>query len=261
MPAGAWLGLHFGWRATFWAMTAIGLLSFVVIAVMVKNSRTHEAPVRLLTNEDHRSPSGTAGIADDGAAVDGDVCRDHLCAAAADACQRLRRSAVSPILLLFGGGMIIGNVLGGRMADRRPRGAARRAGDADGGAGHDDAVAAQPVAVVVFVGVLGIAAFSTVSPLQLRVLRHARGPARTSRRASISPRSIWAMGWARGWADWWSTMVWALRRRPGWRRWPGWRHWPLHSTQFVRSATVPRRMLHIISIQFDRRQRDDCRSS
>ncbi|MFX5555255.1 MFS transporter, partial [Acinetobacter baumannii] len=29
-------------------------------------------------------------------------------------------AAVSPILLLFGAGMIVGNLLGGRLADRRP---------------------------------------------------------------------------------------------------------------------------------------------
>ena len=29
VPAGAWLGLHFGWRATFWAVSAIGVLATV----------------------------------------------------------------------------------------------------------------------------------------------------------------------------------------------------------------------------------------
>ncbi len=35
VPAGAWLGLHHGWRATFWAVTAVGALAFVVIAWFV----------------------------------------------------------------------------------------------------------------------------------------------------------------------------------------------------------------------------------
>ncbi len=38
MPAGAWLGLQFGWRATFWAVAAIGLLATVVIAALVPAS-------------------------------------------------------------------------------------------------------------------------------------------------------------------------------------------------------------------------------
>jgi DHA1 family inner membrane transport protein len=32
VPAGAWLGLHFGWRSAFWAVTLIGVLAFVVLA-------------------------------------------------------------------------------------------------------------------------------------------------------------------------------------------------------------------------------------
>src|SRR5688572_25361565 len=35
VPAGAWLGLHFGWRATFWAVAAIGVLATAIIAVFV----------------------------------------------------------------------------------------------------------------------------------------------------------------------------------------------------------------------------------
>ena len=35
VPAGAWLGLRFGWRSTFWAVTAIGVLATVVIALLV----------------------------------------------------------------------------------------------------------------------------------------------------------------------------------------------------------------------------------
>ena len=39
VPAGAWLGLQFGWRATFWAVTAIG----VVAAPSRKGRRCHGA--------------------------------------------------------------------------------------------------------------------------------------------------------------------------------------------------------------------------
>ncbi|MFX6006991.1 hypothetical protein ABTF07_20665, partial [Acinetobacter baumannii] len=44
---GAWLGLHLGWRSTFWAMTLIGLVSLVVIGMLVKASRDHSAPASL----------------------------------------------------------------------------------------------------------------------------------------------------------------------------------------------------------------------
>jgi len=178
MPAGAWLGLHFGWRATFWAMTAIGLLSFAVIAVMVKNSRTHEVPVRLADElKTIGRPQVLLGLLMTVLQSMGIFAVITYVQPLLTRVSGFSEAAVSPILLLFGGGMIIGNVLGGRMADRRPTGALL------GALAMLTVTLAtmtlsvhNAVAVVVFVGVLGIAAFSTVSPLQLRVLRHARGP-------------------------------------------------------------------------------------
>jgi DHA1 family inner membrane transport protein len=85
-------------------------------------------------------------------------------------------SAVSPILLVFGVGMIAGNLLGGRLADRRLAPALL---------GTLFALAAvmglmtfalrSQWAAVLFVGLLGAAAFATVSPLQLWVLQKAEG--------------------------------------------------------------------------------------
>lgn len=35
VPAGAWLGHEYGWRTTFWAVTDVGVLAALVIAIMV----------------------------------------------------------------------------------------------------------------------------------------------------------------------------------------------------------------------------------
>ena len=78
-------------------------------------------------------------------------------------------AAVSPILLLFGGGMIVGNIVGGRLADRWPTQSLL------GTLFALAVVLHSPVAMPVFIGLLGVAAFATVSPLQLRVLRKAEG--------------------------------------------------------------------------------------
>jgi DHA1 family inner membrane transport protein len=85
-------------------------------------------------------------------------------------------STVSPILLVFGGGLIVGNLLGGKLADL---GLSRAL------LGTLTTLTVvllamtfalhSRVAVVLFVGLLGIAAFATVSPLQLRVLKKAEG--------------------------------------------------------------------------------------
>jgi MFS transporter, DHA1 family, inner membrane transport protein len=85
-------------------------------------------------------------------------------------------AAVSPILLVFGVGMIVGNLLGGKFADRRLLPALL---------GTLIALTAvmslmtfvlhSQWAMVLFVGLLGAAAFATVSPLQLWVLQKATG--------------------------------------------------------------------------------------
>ncbi|OYY81827.1 MAG: MFS transporter, partial [Rhizobiales bacterium 35-66-30] len=34
VPFGTWLGQHYGWRSTFWAVTVVGVLAFAVIALL-----------------------------------------------------------------------------------------------------------------------------------------------------------------------------------------------------------------------------------
>jgi DHA1 family inner membrane transport protein len=177
MPAGAWLGLHFGWRATFWAMVLIGLVSMAVIALLVPRSREAHAPAPL--SEELRGiarPQVWLGLA---MTMLGFAGVFVVIAYVQPLLVRLggfAESAVSPILLLFGGGMIVGNLVGGRLADRWPVPAL---------VGTLLALAAvlgamgltlrYPAAMPLFVGLLGVAAFATVAPLQLRVLRKAEG--------------------------------------------------------------------------------------
>lgn len=82
--------------------------------------------------------------------------------------------AVSPILLVFGVGMILGYLLGGRLADRRlapallitllaPASVMALMG----------LVLHRRGAMLLFTGLLGVTAFATVAPLQLWVLKKA----------------------------------------------------------------------------------------
>ena len=84
--------------------------------------------------------------------------------------------AVSPILLVFGVGLIAGNLLGGRLADRRlvPTLLGTLAALAVVLGLMTFALHSKPAAIA-FIGLLGVAAFATVAPLQLRVLEKADG--------------------------------------------------------------------------------------
>jgi DHA1 family inner membrane transport protein len=86
------------------------------------------------------------------------------------------QAAVSPILLGFGVGMIIGNLLGGKFADRRLLPALLATlGSLAAVMGLMGFALHSQWAMVLFVGLLGAAAFATVSPLQLWVLQKANG--------------------------------------------------------------------------------------
>jgi DHA1 family inner membrane transport protein len=95
-------------------------------------------------------------------------------------------AAVSPILLVFGAGLSIGNIAGGRLADR---GLARALIGTLAGLALVLVVLRPALSAmaptVLLVGLLGVAAFATVAPLQLRVLEMA-GPAGRNLASSLN---------------------------------------------------------------------------
>jgi DHA1 family inner membrane transport protein len=177
MPGGAWLGLHCGWRSTFWAMVLIGLVSMAVIAWFVPRSREAHVPASLA--DELRGIARAQVWLGLGMTMLGFAGLFVVIAYIQPLLVQFggfSKGAVAPILLLFGAGMIAGNLVGGRLADRWPTPAL---------VGTLFALAAvlgamsfalnSPIALAGFVGLVGVAAFATVSPLQLRVLRKAEG--------------------------------------------------------------------------------------
>ncbi|MET0288921.1 MAG: MFS transporter, partial [Pseudoxanthomonas sp.] len=177
VPAGAWLGLHFGWRATFWAVAAIGVIALAVVTLWVPASAGAGKAVHW------REEVAVLGRSQVLLALAMTVLGYAGVFAVFTYIQPLlvqvtgfSQSAVSPVLLVFGVGMIAGNLLGGRLADRRPTPTL---------IGSLVALAMvlalmsfvlhSQVAMIAFVGLLGVAAFATVAPLQLRVLEQAQG--------------------------------------------------------------------------------------
>ena len=176
VPAGAWLGLEYGWRATFWAVTAIGVFATVIIATLVPADRSALAP---LAFRDELCvvgrPQVLLGLLMTVLGFGGMFTVYAYIQPLLTQVTGFADAAVSPILLVFGVGMIVGNLVGGRFADRRLATALlgtlallALVMGAMGFALH------SRWAMVLFTGLLGAAAFATVSPLQLWVLRKAR---------------------------------------------------------------------------------------
>lgn len=177
VPFGTWLGQAYGWRATFWAVTLIGLAALAVIARYVpRDSAPPEASdwradLRTLA----RAPV-LLGLLTTVLGFGGMFTVFTYIAPILTQLTGFADSAVSPILLVFGGGLVIGNLVGGKLADRRllPTllGSLLLLALVLGlmsFAIHDK------VWAVVFVGLLGAAAFATVPALQIWVLQKAEG--------------------------------------------------------------------------------------
>ncbi|WP_420009021.1 MFS transporter [Xanthomonas sacchari] len=172
VPAGAWLGLHDGWRATFWAVAGIGALATVVIAALVPADRA--APATVPLREELRAVGRAPvllGLATTVLGYAGVFAVYTYVQPLLTQVTGVADSAVSPLLLVFGVGMIVGNLLGGRLADRRPRQALPLSLGvlAVVLAALTLALPSAP-AMALGIGLLGVAAFATVAPLQVWVL-------------------------------------------------------------------------------------------
>ncbi|MDM0041130.1 MFS transporter [Variovorax sp. J22G21] len=178
VPAGAWLGLHFGWRSAFWAVAVIGVVAFAVLALFVPRDAKIGAPATALRDELAvlARPQLWLGLAITVLGFAGLFVVFTYIQPLLTRVTGLSDAAVSPVLLLFGGGLAIGNLLGGKLADRAlvPALLGTLAAMALV-LGAMDLVIRMPVPTMVFIVLLGIASFATVAPLQLRVLEKAAG--------------------------------------------------------------------------------------
>ena len=172
VPFGAWLGLTYGWRSTFWAVAAVGVVATLVLVFFVPRSRT---PVETASLREEVAvlarPQVLLGLAMTVLGFAGLFGVFTYVQPLLVRISGFSAASVSPILLVFGAGLGAGNLLGGRLADRGPARALLGTLSALvlvlgalSFAVHDK------IAVVIFLGLVGAASFATVAPLQLRVL-------------------------------------------------------------------------------------------
>lgn len=187
VPAGAWLGLQFGWRATFWTIAGIGVVAMLVLARLVPadKDKVEVAPLRreLATLAD---PQVLLGLAMTVLGFGGVFAVFTYIQPILVEITGFPQEAVSPILLLFGLGLIVGNMLGGKLADRNlPAALLATTAALAIVLFVMSAALRDPIAVTIFVGLIGAAAFATVAPLQMRVLDKA-GPAGRNLASSLN---------------------------------------------------------------------------
>lgn len=177
VPLGTWLGQAYGWRTTFWAVTVVGLVAMVVIAALVPKDTTAPEPSdwRADVSAIMRRPV-LIGLAMTVLGYAGVFAIFTYIAPALTTISGFSESAVSPILLVFGGGLVVGNLFGGKLADRNLTGSVIGTLVAlTATLGLMTVALESQVAAIVFTGLFGATAFATVAPLQVWVLQKAEG--------------------------------------------------------------------------------------
>ncbi|MFC4334953.1 MFS transporter [Salininema proteolyticum] len=117
-PLGTWVGQGFGWRATFIMITIIGFISLVGIAALIpKQPRPESTSLRAELSEFKKLQVWLA-VAIAGLSIGALFAAYSYIAPILTDVSGFDSSSLTLLLVLFGVGLVIGNLLGGRFADR-----------------------------------------------------------------------------------------------------------------------------------------------
>ncbi|HJP74007.1 MAG TPA: MFS transporter [Pseudonocardiaceae bacterium] len=119
VPLGTLLGQHFGWRATFWAITAIGVVAFFGIVALVPSTVSANGSARL-RGELHafRGPQVLLSLAVTVLGFGGMFGAFTYITPMMTDVAGFASSNVTWLLIVFGIGLFLGNLAGGKAADR-----------------------------------------------------------------------------------------------------------------------------------------------
>ncbi|MFH6781059.1 MULTISPECIES: MFS transporter [Methylobacterium] len=176
VPFGTALGHALGWRATFWAVVGIGFVAAAALVAWLPRHLASESGSLLSEMRVLRRPQVVLAMLLSVLASASLFSVFTYVAPLLAATAGATPSAITGVLLLFGVGLTVGNVLGGRLGDWRLMPSV---------IGLGLALAAVLLALVpasaalmpatALIGLWGILAFALVAPLQMRVLTAADG--------------------------------------------------------------------------------------
>ncbi|AWN47399.1 MFS transporter [Methylobacterium terrae] len=176
VPFGTALGHALGWRATFWAVVGIGFVAAAALLAWLPRRLAHESGSLLSEMRALRRTQVVLAMLLSVLASASLFSVFTYVAPMLAATAGASPSAITGVLLLFGVGLTLGNVLGGRLGDWRLMPSV---------IGLGLALVAVLLALVpassslmpatALIGLWGILAFALVAPLQMRVLTAADG--------------------------------------------------------------------------------------
>ncbi|WDZ77538.1 MFS transporter [Ensifer adhaerens] len=121
VPLGTWIGQTFGWRATFWAVTGLGVVALTAIVALLPNTLSKAPPAKLI-DQVRVLGSGRLLIvfAMTALGYGGTFVAFTFLAPILQDITGFSEGAVSLILVLYGVAIAIGNIAGGKIANRDP---------------------------------------------------------------------------------------------------------------------------------------------
>ncbi|MDR1189735.1 MAG: MFS transporter [Bifidobacteriaceae bacterium] len=191
IPFGTFIGQQFTWRATFWAITGIGVVTYLGIQFLVGKSPAPKAGSLRSELTALRRPQVLASAAISVLAFGAVVGAYTYIAFTLTNVTGIQASAIPWLLLLFGAGTFIGNLLGGRLADRSlDRSLIQVLAALTITLAGFALTAAAAWAAIVAMFLLGLVGFATAPGLQLRIMRFASDAPTVASGANIAALNI-----------------------------------------------------------------------
>ncbi|WP_345044545.1 Cmx/CmrA family chloramphenicol efflux MFS transporter [Streptomyces sannanensis] len=171
VPAGAFLGEHFGWRSAFWAVAAASAVALAgVVSLIPRIPLPEEKPQLKRELAIYRDRQVLLSVVVTALAAGGVFCAFSYLAPLLTDVAGLDSGWVPSVLALFGVGALVGTTVGGRVADAHLFGVLLSGITASTVFLIALAVfASSPVAVVALSFLLGVSAFYTAPALNARM--------------------------------------------------------------------------------------------
>ncbi|MFF2387953.1 MFS transporter [Agromyces sp. NPDC058104] len=202
VPFGTFIGQQYGWRATFWAISVIGVIALIGIAVLVPALQASTtAPSLRRELGAFRSGQVWLSLTVTVLGFGGMFGAFTYIAYTLTEISGFAAGAVPWLLVLFGAGLVVGNWAGGRLADRSIDGTLLAfLGALVVVLALFAWLAFSPVATIVLLVLMGAFGFGTVPGLQSRIMRYASDAPTLASGANIAAFNLGnALGaWAGG---------------------------------------------------------------
>lgn len=119
VPLGTWIGQHFGWRATFLVVSALGFIAMIGSVLLVPNNLSKSANASLVKQMSVLvKPRLLLVYAMTAVGYGGTFVAFTFLASILEQVSGFPSSVISLIMLVYGVSVAVGNIWGGKLADR-----------------------------------------------------------------------------------------------------------------------------------------------